>query len=565
MLEYRPVLSDETAPELLDPELPEAELPGSELPESELPDSELLELTTAQQGVRYGQLVDPDSPKYNIGECMEIRGGLDEELFAEVVDRVVHQCDSLNTVLVERDGAVRQRVVRSGVPRARLLRVDLSGAADPAAAAERYMAGDMATVDDVEAPTHHWALLRLGPELHYWYVRYHHIAVDGLSGAVFARAVAELYTRAAAGVEPVALPGPLGGPLRALVEEEAAYRASERYAADRAYWVGRFADRAVDGSGAGAGSLLRRRTDGGGADRSGGGGKDAGAPGTGGALHTGETLPLPVFEGLRRLAAEHRTTWSAVLVAALAAYAARVAGRREVCLGLASHGRPGGLREAVGMTATVLPLPLAVEPGATVGGLVRAVAAEMRGALRHRRFSREQLARELNLSDGGSRLTDLVVNVMGYDYDLDFAGSRATSRLLSIGPLNDVSLFVSERAEGTGPLIGFDTDPALYRPRTCGCTSGRCPVSWPRSPGRPRTLRWTACRWWTRPGPGSWSSRAGAGRCRGGRRTARRRTAWRRRSRPGPRPRRTRRRWWTASGCCPTPNWAGCRPGWPGR
>ncbi|MFK0191471.1 amino acid adenylation domain-containing protein [Kitasatospora sp. NPDC090308] len=459
MPEYRPVPSDETAPELLDPELPDAELP----------DSELLELTAAQQGVRYGQLVDPDSPKYNIGECLEIRGGLDEELFAEVADRVFHQCDSLNAVLVERDGAVRQRVVRSGVPRARLLRVDLSGTADPVAAAERYMAGDMATVDDVEAPTHHWALLRLGPELHYWYVRYHHIAVDGLSGAVLARTVAELYTGAAAGAEPVVVPGPVGGPLRALVEEEAAYRSSERYAADRAYWVGRFADRATDGSGAGAGTLLRRRTDGGGADRSdtgapGTGGTDNGGTGTGGALHTGETLPLPVFEGLRRLAAEHRTTWSAVLVAALAAYAARVAGRREVCLGLASHGRPGGFREAVGMTATVLPLPLAVEPGTTVGGLVRAVAAEMRGALRHRRFSREQLARELNLADGGSRLTDLVVNVMGYDYDLDFAGSRATSRLLSIGPVNDVSLFVSERAEGTGPLIGFDTDPALYHP-----------------------------------------------------------------------------------------------------
>ncbi|MFJ5885576.1 amino acid adenylation domain-containing protein [Kitasatospora cineracea] len=443
MSEYRPVPSPETAPETA---------PGTA--------PELLELTAAQQGVRYGQLVDPDSAKYNIGECLEIRGGLDEELFAAVVDRVVHHCDSLNAVLVERDGAVRQRVVRPAGVRERLRRVDLAGEPDPVAAAERYMARDMAAVDDVAAPSHHWALLRLGPGLHYWYVRYHHISMDGLSGAVVARAVAELYTRAAGGAEPVEVAGPVGGPLRELVAEEAAYRASERYAADRAYWVGRFAGRSAD---AGAGTLLRRRTDGGAGTplRR----RTDGAPaGGGGALHTGGTMPLPVFEGLRRLAAEHRTTWSAVLVAAVAAYAARVAGRPEVCLGLASHGRPGRFREAVGMTATVLPLPLAVEPGATVGGLVRAVAAEMRGALRHRRFSRAELARELNLADGGARLTDLVVNVMGYDYGLDFAGSRATSRVLSIGPVDDVSLFVAERAEGTGPLIGFDTDPGLYRP-----------------------------------------------------------------------------------------------------
>ncbi|MGW4698675.1 condensation domain-containing protein [Kitasatospora cineracea] len=108
MSEYRPVPSPETAPELA--ELPE---PLEELPE-------LLELTAAQQGVRYGQLVDPDSAKYNIGECLEIRGGLDEELFAAVVDRVVHHCDSLNAVLVERDGAVRQRVVRPEGVRERL-------------------------------------------------------------------------------------------------------------------------------------------------------------------------------------------------------------------------------------------------------------------------------------------------------------------------------------------------------------------------------------------------------------------------------------------------------------
>ncbi|MFE5733674.1 condensation domain-containing protein, partial [Streptomyces sp. NPDC056528] len=419
---------------------------------------EYLELTTAQQGVWYGQLVDPGSPKYNIGECMEIRGGLDEGLFATALNRAVHLCDSLNLAFTSDDGTVRQRVVRPPAGTDRLHRVDLTGADDPAAAAERYMADDMATVDRLEAPAHHFALLRLGPRLHYWYVRYHHIAVDGLGGALFARTVADLYARAARG-EDLSEAEPPTGPLRDLVADENAYRASDRLEADRAHWTGRFSDRAADGSGPEDGSpLLRRRTD---PARP---GDDDDPPGRAADLHTGETLPPPVFDGLRRLAAGHRTTWSAVLVAAVAAYTARVTGRREVCVGLASHGRHGALRHVIGMTSNVLPLRLAVDPGTTVGELVRSVAAEMRGALRHRRFSREQLARELNLADGAARLTDLVVNVMGYDYDLDFAGSPATSRLLSIGPVDDVSLFVSERAEGTGPLIGFDTNPALYHP-----------------------------------------------------------------------------------------------------
>ncbi|MER5628998.1 amino acid adenylation domain-containing protein [Streptomyces nitrosporeus] len=435
---------------------------------------EFFEMTPAQQGVWYGQLVDPDSPKYNIAECFEIRGGLDEDLFAAALERTLAESDSLNAEFVTRGDTVLQHVPRRPRTAAGRLRVvDLSGADDPAAAAERYLADDMARVDRLDAPRHHFALLRLGDRLHHWYVRFHHIAIDGLGGAVFARAVADLYTRAVRGEDPAtaALPA---APLRDLLADEAAYRASDRYEADRAYWTAKFADLAgappkdlaggppeepaggPRGEGAHGGELIRRRTGAPGPD------SPEAAPDV--RLHTGETLPLDVLDGLRRLAASHRTTWTAVLVSAVAAYAGQVTGTRSVTLGLASNGRHGGLRHIVGMTANILPLRLDLTGEMTVGTLVRAVATEMRGALRHRRFSREQLARELNMADGAARLAGVVVNIMGYDYGLDFAGSPGTSRVLSVGPVDDVSFFVSERSEGTGPLIGFDADPELYRP-----------------------------------------------------------------------------------------------------
>lgn len=170
-------------------------------PSSNADPEELLALTAAQQGVWYGQLVDPDSPKYNIGECFEIHGDLDEGLFAAALGRAVTLCDSLNLEFVTAGESVRQRVVhRSGAGQADRLRlVDVSGAADPAAEAERYMTDDMATVDRLDAPHHHFALLRLGHRLRYWYLRYHHVAVDGMGGAVFARTVADLYARAVRG------------------------------------------------------------------------------------------------------------------------------------------------------------------------------------------------------------------------------------------------------------------------------------------------------------------------------------------------------------------------------
>lgn len=190
------------------------------IPTGVVPD-ELLELTAAQQGVWYGQLVDPGSPKYNIGECFQIHGDLDEELFAAALARALALCDSLNLEFVVRGETVRQRVVhRPAADTGRIRAVDLSATDDPVAAAERYMADDMSTVDRLDAPRHHFALLRLGARLHYWYVRFHHIAVDGLGGAVFGRAVAELYGRAAGGEDlaeaelPAAAPCATSSPTR---------------------------------------------------------------------------------------------------------------------------------------------------------------------------------------------------------------------------------------------------------------------------------------------------------------------------------------------------------------
>ncbi|SHM86439.1 non-ribosomal peptide synthetase [Actinacidiphila paucisporea] len=419
---------------------------------------EHFELTMAQRGVWYGQQVEPDSPKYNIAECLEIRGGLDEALFALAVDEAVARYDSLNVEFAVEDGVVRQRVVgRPSAGNRRLRLVDVSGAEDPAAEAERYMARDSATVDRLDAPQHHFALLRLGPELHHWYIRYHHIAIDGLGGSMLARTVADFYARAVRGEDLGAVDLPVGS-VRDLVADETAYLGSEQYEADRAYWTARFADRAAgtatDGQAADT-AFVRRRTD----------APARTAPSEAGfRLDAGQTLPVDVHDGLRRLASAARTTWSAVLVAALAVYVGRTTGRQDVIVGIASNGRHGGKRHIAGMTANILPVRLDLAAHTTVGGLIRAAADEMRGALRHRRFSREQLARELNVTDPAAQLTDVIVNVMGYNYGLDFGGSPATSRVLSLGPVDNVSLFVCERAEGTGPLIGLDAEPELYHP-----------------------------------------------------------------------------------------------------
>ena len=62
----------------------------------------------------------------------------------------------------------------------------------------------------------------------------------------------------------------------------------------------------------------------------------------------------------------------------------------------------------------------------------------------------------------GRTLFGLSINVMPFDYGFSFAGHRATAHNLSLGPVEDLSISVYDRADGEPLRIDFDVNPALH-------------------------------------------------------------------------------------------------------
>jgi len=56
----------------------------------------------------------------------------------------------------------------------------------------------------------------------------------------------------------------------------------------------------------------------------------------------------------------------------------------------------------------------------------------------------------------------MLVNVMSFDYDLDFIGCKATTHNLSNGPVDETAIVVYDRQDGSDPRIDFDANPAHY-------------------------------------------------------------------------------------------------------
>lgn len=398
----------------------------------------VLPLTAAQEGMWYAQALDPLSPAQNTAECLHIDGPLDPGLFAAALRRVTAEADALRIRVEDTPEGPRQHV-RAAVEVPLTVR-DLRGGtvAEAERRATEWMRTDLARPCDLAAgPVFGHALFRTGDERWLWYQRVHHLALDGYGHSLLVRRTAEVHTALAAGRDP----GPrVFRPLAELVAEDRAYRSSEAFAADREHWRRAFADRPEAPRLAGLSALPARTF-----------------------LRRTTHLTPEETQRLRDLAGRLCATWPDLLIAAQALYTSRATGREDVVLGLPMMGRMGSVALRVpGMVMNVLPLRLAVRPGDTFAELVRQVVLGVREVRRHQRYRYEDIRRDLGLLGESRGLVGPLVNVMPFDYGVDFAGAPVRADNLSAGPVDDLTVNIHDRADGRGLRIDHDGIPGLY-------------------------------------------------------------------------------------------------------
>ncbi|MEU0656877.1 amino acid adenylation domain-containing protein [Streptomyces albogriseolus] len=393
-------------------------------------------LSGAQEGLWYAGRLAPDSAAYNTAEAVEIHGPLDTALFETALRRVVAEADTFALRFADTDDGPRCHPAPDADDWP-LHRVDVSGAADPEAAAWEHVRTDLATPVDLEkGPLFAHTLLTLAPDRHLWLLRAHHLLLDGYSYKLLGRRLADTYNALAEGREPE--PSAFA-PVSRLQEEEAAYLASERHAQDRDHWARRLADlpepaRLTSRTAAPTAPFLRR---------------------------TAELTPAET-EALDAAAARLGARRTDLLTAATAAYLHRMTGAEDLVLGLATMSRLGSAAlRTPGTASDVLPLRVAATPGTPVAELVGAVAGELKALRRHQRYRGEFLRRDLGLLGTGRRLYGPVLNIVPFDESPVFAGHPTTWHHLSGGAVDDFQISVRPGPRG-GLWLAFDANPALY-------------------------------------------------------------------------------------------------------
>lgn len=453
-------------------------------------------LTEAQAGIWYAQRVDPGNPVFNTAQVVEIEGPLDLEAFAAAVEQACAEADTLAVRVIEGlDGAaqvvdeeLRPRLetidlreeprprsadhsdpesVRSVAAEGEGVRTLPSGPlrsgerGDPAEAdaasapppgsgsasdarlrAEAAIQLDLRTpIDPAVGPLAAQKLFRLRDDLHLWYQRIHHLAVDGYGTSLLTRRIRDLYAARAQDRE---LEVSAFRPYAHLLEEDAAYRASAKREADRTFWLSRFADR-----------------------------PDVGAlkPGTGSSadryLRASAALSPTLLPALQRLGEDSGTAWPDVLAALVIAYLHRFTPAHEIVTGVAAMNRLGSAAARIpAMAMNVLPLRTAVDEAEPLRDHVARVGDALRAARRHGRYRGEQLRRDLGLLGEGRRMYGALVNILPYEEPVHLPGLSSRLRTLATGPVDDLTIEVRGGGTGAGDGLRLEVqaNPSMYPP-----------------------------------------------------------------------------------------------------
>ncbi len=193
--------------------------------------------TRNQVNIWLGQQASPDLAVFNELAVFVMEGQFDADRFDRALQHVVARVDALRMVVTNAGPALVLTVLDQLDVRSRCL--DLSDAADPEAALDRWAQGYVDTVLDISHQLFSSTLVTLSPSRWAWAFLQHHIATDATSLTIVFEQVSQEYSRLASGEATEPPPQPSFADYLA---RQDALRSSEQYEQNERFWQDRMAD-----------------------------------------------------------------------------------------------------------------------------------------------------------------------------------------------------------------------------------------------------------------------------------------------------------------------------------
>jgi amino acid adenylation domain-containing protein len=410
-----------------------------------------LPVSFAQRRIWLLDQFDPAGIAYLVPWRVRLDGPVDRAALAAALDTVVERHETLRTTFRSVDGQPVQVV---GPAAGQLSYVDLSGAAEPDAAAEARVAAEATEpIDLARGPLLRATLLRLAPQRHLLVLVTHHVVADGWSFALLFAELAAAYQAWPAGAAPALPELPIQYGDFALWQQER-WEAGG-FAPDERYWQDELH---------GAPTTLALPTD---------------FPRPPRQAYRGRThdlsIPTEVAAGLRGLGQRSGGTLFMTLLSVFATVLARYTGRGDVLVGVPVSGRTRPETEhLVGLFMNTLALRARMDDNPRFVELLDRVRRVTVGGLAHQELPFDRIVEMLHpvRSLAQSPVVQVMFALEEPAEPITTGGLTWTPSLVDNGSAKfDLTLGVTDTGDGLTGRLTYDAD--LFTPawaqRFAGC------------------------------------------------------------------------------------------------
>lgn len=397
--------------------------------------SEWLPLAPAQLDFWEEYTLHPGQTLSTVAHCTELCGAIEEAALCRAIAATLAETQAFALRFGERRGdhPPPLRYEPQRIPS--LQRIDLQTHRDPWQAAQNLMHEDIAQHRALhrEPLAAAW-LLKLGPERYLWYVRAHHILVDGFGMALIEHRCAALYAhylgQGSAGI-------PLGA-FAPFQQAELAYVNSERCERDRRFWQAYLPpSQALPTVRKGGGEYGVRR------------------------LSVNRRLPTEVAQRLAQQSERSGINWPDLLVALSAAWLFQVMPRHvrqgdALPMWMPAMNRRGQAATNVpSLAVNTLPLLVSPSPMETLGSFLTTLTQQLRELRSHAGYRLRQLAADRGVDPDSRFFISPFINVQPFDAPR-FVGCRGARRVLAGGSGDGFNLTYRGRTDACDLQVDID-------------------------------------------------------------------------------------------------------------
>lgn len=198
----------------------------------------LVQLHPTQEDILLDQLIDIDSPKYNVVLAVTLEGYLDKEKLKEAVSIVVQGSDILRASLYWEAETPMWRVTDT-LHAITVNDIDFSQEDNPTEHASAWILAKKNQVFNIhEDQLFYFALLKLSSGTSIWYSMFHHLVMDGYSNWLFIKQVGYVYSSLISNKVISYQPQNYFDQIYSARE----YINSEQYSQDKKYWLSKHKD-----------------------------------------------------------------------------------------------------------------------------------------------------------------------------------------------------------------------------------------------------------------------------------------------------------------------------------